>query len=927
MKRIYAIFLLAGIPLLMLAQNPRFAPGYPEKAWLNTPIGLGKTEVYDGIIQADDKILICGSIRREAGVNNPAMFRYSDRNYLVARHLPNGSLDSSFADNGMLSLDKNAGEEFFYDIKLDAAAHIYLLGKGNGNTFVAKLLPDGTPDQQFGIAGFIQIFSRNEEGEIRNMMITPEGKIVFCGKKTGDFLLGQYLPDGSIDEGFGEMGSTQFSLANSGLEDDGIALAMQQNGRILLGGASDTMPVVLGFTAEGKLDLSFNQKGYTEIQSPDYQGRFEQFHVFDDQSFIAVGSENGGDRKAIFAAFQPDGQPDSTRFGTPLIKPNTLQERNFRSMAVSADEEIFYQSFFDKKFMLTKLTSRGKLDTTFGAAGQVIFTLDDEACFASNVMLQASGKIIMTGMCAPAYSLVCLDSAGELDPSFQQKGYLNQKIENGGATIWHLHNMQDQSLIGLGHSHRWMPGRNINPGDVVTDGYLWKFDPEGELEDHFALPFDPDGRVISDIKDAGDGDFIIAGQSFNLTNTVNRKPFIIKMSPSGKLDSTFGDQGTVVLETNNPSDSLIKIFGIEVQQDGKIWVVFKIIEKFTGTGPQGPILVTRLLPDGEIDPDFSGGKYKAILEHSSAYEVTETILDTDGELLIGGFAPKSSTNEVPGFIILKIYESGEIKGDGKGISDPGFMSGGKFVQKPNGELIQAGTVKGDFYLLEYQAGISINSINPAFGFPTLSYEGGAIILSDMALAPNGDILLLGYVDNWSKGIYEGIIACFDAFGRPREAFGEKGIFTFDLGTSYNYPEAISVDADGNFAIGGTAGGEAFLMRFLSDLHGADSMGLSSNFVNKPIIYPNPVDNQIANIRYTLDADQHVRIRLLDMQGKPFITLFEAFQMAGTYSRRLIFRDQRPSDWTLVPRLSPGFYIVQVQTGELSTYIKVQVLPY
>lgn len=921
--KVYISILSCLIPIFLLAQNPRFAPNFPEKGLLHTPLGVGKAEVYAGLIQADGKILVCGGVRRQAAVNNPGSFMYPDRNYLLVRHLPNGDPDSSFGNAGILSIDNKDGDEFFYKINVDISGHIYLLGNGNNNTYMVKLLLNGTLDQDFGEGGFLKIYGRESDGSIRDMLVKPDGKILFCGSESSDFFLFQLFTDGSPDLTFGDQGTTYHSLTTDGLGDDALTLALQNNGRILVGGVSDVTPTVLAFTADGDLDISFNQTGFTQVQSPDYQGRFEQLHVFDDQSFIAVGSENGGNRKAMFAAFEPDGQPDTNRFGTQVIKPDTDQEQNFRSMAVSPKEEIYYQSFFNEKFLLTKLTPQGQLDSTFGFEGQILFTLENQPCYANNVMLQPSGKIVMSGTCPPAYNLVCLDSVGRLDPYFQQTGFINRKVKDGGSTIWKLHQLKDQTHVGIGHSYYWQVKETGLQSEVIPQGHIWKFDSNGDLDADFALRYHPGGRLIADIAESDDGDYILAGQTFTKSNVTESQSYITKINPSGEIDSTFGRQGTVSLNDHIPSINDLRIFDIDVREDQKIWVVFQQIEFFGLNDIRGPILLTRLLPNGDFDPDFFNGGSTTLIEHITPSEITESVSLTDGGLLISGYAPNIG-GIVPGLFVLKVSENGRKESDGVGFSNSNTIAGAKIVQKPNGEIFQGGSVDGEFKLLEYTAK---GLLNPAFGTASLGSEMGSITFSDMALAPNGDVIMLGYVDNWATARYEAVVACFDGFGKTKEEFGENGIFTFHLETTYTYPETISMDARGNFSVSGSAGAEAFHMRFLSDLHLDDPDSLPSNSVEKPIVYPNPIHDQIANIRYTLTSDQLVRIRLLDLQGRQFYKVFEEQQLAGTYSRRLELPFQsRGPNWSQNRNLTAGYYLLHIQTGETSNYIKVQIIP-
>lgn len=919
----FVLTTLSLLPYFILAQSPRFEAGYPDKGLLNLPLGVGKTELYDAAVLADDKVLICGSIRKEASVNNPGSFEYFDRNYLLIKHLANGEPDSSFGIDGILAINHKNHSEFFYDINEDPQGNIFMLGQGRFETYLAKILPDGNVDKSFGDNGFLLVYDGSNDGKIRDLLITAEGKLLLCGTESEAFFFLQFLNNGNIDTEFGNQGRVHISPGMLPFRDDAIALAQQNRERILVGGESNNLPIVLALRTDGTLDTSFNHIGYLRLESIEDEGRIEKIHLFQDQSFIGAGSKASSPRNAFFISFLADGQLDSTRFGQSLIEPQTQEEQNFRSMAVSTKGEIYYQSFYDSKFLITKLSPQGKLDSTFGFAGQSIFTLENHACFANNVMLSSTDQILMSGSCPPNYALVRLDSLGRFDNSYQQTGFITRKVRGGGSTIWNLHRMRDQSLIGTGHSYAWQAKEGNNTGEVISHGQIWKFDDEGEFQDNYSLPLTPGGRVIVDMAEAHDGDYLLAGEFFPLGGgTLNHEPFIKKINPDGQPDPGFGDEGIVMLKKlfANTAEDPFQMLKISEGPDKKIWIAFH-----HGFFPFGSSYITKypviacLHPDGSLDTSFYNAGYLRV-RLGDPLEITDLLPFEDGSIIVSGYAP-SVAMDVPSLFVVKIT-SGEMfqsfgwevtPNEGLGFPNATVMAGGKIVQKPNGEIIQAFSINGDFLLAYFNADGTLNQAIGDKGIVTHPFNIGNATFSDMALAPNGDVLMLGFLDNMNTGRYEGILICFNTYGELKKDFGDQGVYTFNLGTPYTYAEAISMDVSGNFVVAGSSGSEAFIMRFLSDLHLEDPTTLPPNFVAQPLIYPNPIQGEVT-IRYSLASEQQVRIQWLDLLGRQLTSSYEGTQSAGTYARLI----RVPSG------IVSGYYLVKVQIGNMTHYIKVQV---
>jgi len=195
-----------------------------------------------------------------------------------------GSLDTSFGDGGRLVLPFDLGgneNDFLKALALDDAGRILPAGEISrdlGQDFgVARLNPDGSLDTSFGDDGF-QTVAFDVGGQrldrANDVAIDVDGKIVLAGdvqtSETGfDFGVARLNPDGSLDTSFDEDGRRTLAFDLGG-ENVDFANAVGLDGdRIVLGGRADgAVSVQFAFARlnnDGSLDDSFGDSGQVTV--------------------------------------------------------------------------------------------------------------------------------------------------------------------------------------------------------------------------------------------------------------------------------------------------------------------------------------------------------------------------------------------------------------------------------------------------------------------------------------------------------------------------------------------------------------------------------------------------------------------------------------------------------------------------------------
>jgi uncharacterized delta-60 repeat protein len=160
-----------------------------------------------------------------------------NRAIAIARFNPDGSLDDTFDGVGKRMLD-TAGDDRAYAVLAQPDHKIVIAGvvDPGASLAVMRLNPDGSADTSFDGDGTSAVdFGRNDEGYAAALQ--SNGKIVVAGYTdvTGQdmFAVARLQPGGALDTTFSFDGRTTL---NFGGDDTANAVALQPDGRIMVGG-------------------------------------------------------------------------------------------------------------------------------------------------------------------------------------------------------------------------------------------------------------------------------------------------------------------------------------------------------------------------------------------------------------------------------------------------------------------------------------------------------------------------------------------------------------------------------------------------------------------------------------------------------------------------------------------------------------------
>jgi uncharacterized delta-60 repeat protein len=190
--------------------------------------------------QSDGKIVVAGSSY------DPLTNSYD---FALSRYNSNGSLDTTFGTNGIVTTDFNTSDDNGFSViqqndgRIVTAGYSYNPFTDSIDFALSRYNSDGSLDTTFGTAGKVTTDFNHTEDFCFGVKQQRDGKLVIAGSSkdffTGnrDFLVIRYNNDGSLDTTFGVGGkvSTDFNSLN----DFGYSLAIQPDGNIIVVGSSD----------------------------------------------------------------------------------------------------------------------------------------------------------------------------------------------------------------------------------------------------------------------------------------------------------------------------------------------------------------------------------------------------------------------------------------------------------------------------------------------------------------------------------------------------------------------------------------------------------------------------------------------------------------------------------------------------------------
>lgn len=269
---------------------------------------------------------------------------------MIAKYLSNGTLDSSFGTNGLLQ-PQFAGirYSYCYSLKLQDDGKIVMAGNVNGvSALVARFLPNGQFDVSFAQQGYAIIPTAYIAFDVA---IQTDGKILIAGQGLGanNFLLARFLTDGTTDTQFGNNGTVLTDL--SSMSEYIFSIALQSDGKIVAAGRYDYnsqysnffKTAVVRYNTDGSLDNSFGINAIASLQFDSASADPKKVMLQPDGKIMVAGDYTDiyHFHKPMLAKFNSNGVLDNT-FGNngAVITTQFGDSVSCRTAALQPDGKI-----------------------------------------------------------------------------------------------------------------------------------------------------------------------------------------------------------------------------------------------------------------------------------------------------------------------------------------------------------------------------------------------------------------------------------------------------------------------------------------------------------------------------------------------------------------------------------------------------------
>ena len=467
--------------------------------------------------QADGKIVVAGN------TSNDSAFDKHLSDIAVTRFNVDGSLDIAFGNGGLVLTDFFGGEDWANVVVIQPDGKILVGGWAetsswlpNHDFVLARYLPDGSLDTSFGLSGKQSTEFYGLEDHLQGLTLQPDGKIVAVGgvgllppvtngEAPYDYkgvALARYHPDGSLDLGFGSGGRTHTEFYNEQgyiQSSTAQAVALQADGKIVITGhkiiddpyGKSRNIILARYLQNGGLDLRFGRGGrvVADIGSVD---TFGHALLVQPDSKIVVGGNHAiiypyntiKDRHFLLLRYHANGAPDII-FGSAGSAITTFYHQDFYSTEYDSVSAILQQT--DGRLIATGTVASGFLG--FGLArylnpAPLAVVIDIRPGTYPNIInLGSGGKVGVAILGSTSFDVTAIDTS-TLSLAAARVG-----IKNNGTTMTAITDVNSDGRPDLvAHFETELLPLIVGDAEAVLEGRTYDGKPIRGTDSVFVLP-------------------------------------------------------------------------------------------------------------------------------------------------------------------------------------------------------------------------------------------------------------------------------------------------------------------------------------------------------------------------------------------------------------------------------------------------------
>lgn len=685
--------------------------------------------------------------------------------FSVVRLLPSGAYDPAFGTGGRVNTDFNGGQDQANAVAIQPDGKIVAAGftrNGPDADFaLARYLPDGSSDVAFGTGGRVVTKIDFLADIIRDIVVQSSGRIIVCGTTAASqvfnapsfFAVARYLPDGSLDPTFGGLGNVITDVGADEESDIARSVTLLPAGQIVVAGYSGVSFAskisVVRYRPNGLLDATFGSLGVAQTEIFANSGNFcTDLTALPDNSLLLSGMAENVDFKDIFLLKMLENGTLDASFGQngKVVRSLSPKDDNAYGLARRPDGRILVvgdtrkDGDFYTDAAVLQFNANGSVDAAFGSSGAVVEDVGTSEDNGLLVLAQPDEKVLVGGLVFTASN----NSDWAL-ARFQGNGQPDHAFGTNAIQAYNFSNRYDLfKAIAPSTTGKVLCGGRIDGKPALT-----QILSNGLLDNTFGsggkmlIDISPNwtNGVVNAVVRLPNENLLVLSTDVPATSLLFF-PHIRRLLPNGKIDSTFGVNGRVLLPGNRDNNHMVLL------PDGKMLTMSHFI-------PTSPIekdhtIINRYNANGSLDLSFgNGGQYRSP-NYFLGYDL---VLQPNGSILALGTTGYCSALRITseGVTDPTFNGTGQITLVDEGISKR-FNQG--VVQK-DGRIVAVSEYDGTIYPKGDYVGFDIARLNSNGALDGTWGQSGFLRLRgyqarDIALDADGNILAAGSISNGER---------------------------------------------------------------------------------------------------------------------------------------------------------------------------------
>lgn len=543
--------------------------------------------------------------------------------------------------------------------------------------------------------------------------------------------------------------------------------------------------------------FAFDNNDSPQAMKIDSQGRM-----------LVVGNVGGND--IFIARYKTDGSIDQSfaRLGRNVISFGGTESAS--GIDIDASGNIYITGEFNNgsttEAFLVKLEADGEFNTGFGTSGFVFSTIGQSQLFVSDIIAHSDGTLLIGTSINDNFAVLRYSADGQ----FETMALFD--VPGSFDTLEDMHEQPDGKVILAGHS--------ANSGTFLYDFAVARINVSGsslELDNTFnesgTNTFDL-GQDQTDMINAiglQSGQHIVLAGSIQQGSSIDDVAVAV-LTPSGVLDSSFGDGGIAIFDADSDVSSNNSSFARSVAVDANDNLYFAL--QFSQSGSIQDLGMLKTSANGTPDSSYGNNGVVDIITDENNNVMVGAVLDSDNRPLVVSTAQGPRNQDIAfgrlttsGLLDTTFLRLGYSQ-DNMSQSDDSLYVGLELkIAEHSGKFLLAGYTHSndnsfaDLIVTRHNADGTIDGkfgINGYFYHyaDTSSTSGSGFYTYDATELTDGRVVLAGLADN------QPFLLMLTTMGTLDTSFGDNGLIKVTPSGFFGTFQAVRQDNSGRIVAGG-----------------------------------------------------------------------------------------------------------------------------